>query len=61
MLCGPRGKITRVRTRPISGEKGPARAKMTWAWCVKNDLESYGVTRNLIQGREVWRSSDRNC
>ena len=54
------GEINRVRTRPISGKKGPARATKTWAQCVKNDLEACGLTEDLTQDRDVWRSSVRN-
>ena len=55
------GEINRIRTRPISGKKGPHHAKKTWAGCVKKDLEACGLTEELTQDRKAWRSSVRNC
>ena len=55
------GEINAVRFRKASGQNGPARAKKTWALCVKDDLKDCCLTKELTQDREVWRSSVRNC
>ena len=55
------GEINTVRKRKVSGKMGPARAKKTWALCVKDDLEACRLTEELTLDRDAWRSSVRNC
>ena len=55
------GEINAVRFRKASGQKGPARAKKTWALCVKDDLKDCRLTEIMTQDRDAWRSSVRNC
>ena len=54
-------EINKVRTRKVSGKRGPAHAKKTWALCVKDDLKVCRLNEELTQDREAWRSSVRNC
>ena len=54
------GEINRVRTRHVSGKKGPGRPKKTWEECVKTDLKAWGLTAEMTQDRAMWKSSVRN-
>ena len=54
------GEINRVRTRHVSGKKGPGRPKKTWEECVKTDLKAWGLTAEMTQDRATWKSSVRN-
>ena len=54
------GEINRVRSRPVSGKKGPGRPKKTWEECVKQDLKVCGLSEAGTQDRLSWRSSVKN-
>ena len=54
------GGINRVRSRPVSGRKGPGRPKKTWEECVNQDLKVSGLSEAGTQDRLLWRSSVKN-
>ena len=59
VMCS-NGEINRVRSRPVTGRKGPGRPKKTWDECVKQDLKVCGLSEAGTQDRVSWRSSVKN-
>ena len=55
------GAIESVRTRQISGNRSKACNMKKWDGCVEDHLKEWGLTKELTQDRDLWRSSVRNC